>query len=141
MSENKLDTTLWLSPLVPDQNFSAEFRDDHIHVTISKDYEVKPDQQNEFWSEISKLCEQYQSRRVLIEGLVPRGELDTAEVIDAGQRTAIVPNLWLAIHLDEFVPSDRSELFEVIAASRGVRVKFFSESATALKWLRNNAPA
>ena len=77
----------------------------------------------------------------LVEGFVPSGERDTSEVIDAGQRASVVPHLWLAFHLENFVPNEQSELFEVIAASRGVRVKFFSDTEHALMWLRSNAPA
>jgi hypothetical protein len=47
----------------------------------------------------------------------------------------------MAFHLEDFVPTEQSELFEVIAASRGVRVKFFADREHALLWLRNNAPS
>ena len=77
---------------------------------------------------------------VLVEGYVPGGERGTAEVVDAGQRTAIIPNLWLAFRLKDFVPNERSELFQVIAAASGVRVKFFSDHEPASLWLRSNAP-
>ena len=118
-----------------------EFREDHIDVQIASDYKMEPDQQDEFWREIRELCDKHNTRRVLVRGFVPEGERDTSEVIDAGMRTAAVPKLWLAFSLKNFEPSDRSELFEVIAAGRGVRVKFFFDTKTALNWLRVNAPS
>ena len=121
--------------------FDVEFRGDHIHVELGREYSVDPATRDAFWRAIHTICDEHGSRRVLVEGFVPEGERETAEVIDAGQRTATVPNLWLAFHLEDFVATDQTELFEVIAASHGVRVRFFSNSEHALRWLRNNAPA
>ena len=78
---------------------------------------------------------------MLVEGTVPAGVFQTSEVVDAGLKTATVPKLWLAFCLKDFKPNDQSELFETVAASRGVRAKFFSDIDRALRWLRNNAPA
>jgi hypothetical protein len=141
MSENKVDPTVWLSPLVLDHDFSVQFRGDHIHVELGPDFRVKPDQQDEFWNKLKTVCEEHDSRRVLVEGFVPSGERQTGEVVDAGLRTAAVPHLWLAFHLENFAPTERSELFERIAASRGIRVKFFANCEQALAWLRSNSPA
>ena len=141
MNEKNSDPTVWLSPLVLDKGFNVQFRGDHVHVALGKDFKVQPEQMNEFWDEIGKLCDRHNTRRIFVEGFVPEGELDTTDVIDAGQRTATVPHSWLAYHLKDFVPSAQSELYEVIAASRGVRVKFFSDTEHALMWLRRNAPA
>ena len=141
MSEKKVSSNVWLSPLVGDKHFHAQFRGDHVHVEIAPEFKVDPRQQSELWEQLKSICDEHNSKRILVEGFVPSGERETMQVIEAGQRTAIVPHLWLAIHLKNFVPSARSELFEVIAASRGVRVKFFSDTERALRWLRNNAPA
>ena len=140
MNENEIDSTLWLTPLVLDQDFSVQFRGDHIHVELGPEFKVVPDKQDEFWNKIKTVCDEHDSRRVLVEGFVPSGERDTGEVVEAGLRTAVIPKMWLAFHLINFVPTERSELFERIAASQGVRVKFFSETERALNWLRQNTP-
>ena len=140
MNEKHLDSSQWLTPLVLDQDFSAQFRGDHIHVELGPGYTVEPDRQEQFWNKVKSLCEEHGSRRVLVEGFVPSGERDTGDVVEAGLRTAAVPHMWLAFHLVNFVPNERSELFERIAASRGIRVKFFSETERALTWLRHNSP-
>jgi len=110
-------------------------------VSLGPDYAFDPSGRDEVWSKIKAVCEEHNSRRVLVEGVVPKGERDTAEVVAAGQRTATVPHLWLAFHLENFIPTEQSELFEAIAATRGVRVKFFADREHALTWLRNNAPS
>ena len=123
------------------KGFKMEFFEDHIQVQIASDYKMEPDQQDEFWRVIRELCDKHNTRRVLVRGFVPKGERNTSDVIEAGMRTAAVPKLWIAFSLKNFEPNDRSELFEVIAARQGVRVKFFSEPETALNWLRVNAPS
>ena len=130
----------WLSPLVLADGFGVEFRDDHVHVQLGKDFEGDPAKRETFWGIIGDVCKSHQTSRVLVEGFLPEGQRDTADVIDAGQKTAIVPRLWLAFALSDFEPTDQTELYEVIAASKGVRVKFFSDARKALEWLRVNAP-
>ena len=77
----------------------------------------------------------------MIEGVVPEGIFETSEVIDAGLKTATVPKMWMAFCFEDFKPDELSELYETVAASRGVRVKHFSNATDALHWLRNNTPA
>lgn len=141
MTEKKADKTIWLSPLVLEDGFGVQFRDDHIHVELGKEFKVDASRREAFWKVISSACERHNSRRVLVEGFVPQGEVDTADVIDAGQKTATVPRLWLAFSFANFEPNEQSELYEVIAASRGVRVKFFPNPERALLWLRSNSPS
>lgn len=120
--------------------FSVEHRGDHIHVQLSPGIPVSDESRGEFWEMIRKLCEERDCRRILIEGFVPEGERAPTEVIAAGEATATVPHVWLAFHLENFVASEQSELFEAVAASRGVRVKFFDTTDAALNWLRTNTP-
>ena len=141
MNEKNVDSTVWLSSLTSKSPFVVQFRDDPVHVTLGKGFKVGPGQQFEFWDEIRKVCVEHGSRRLLVEGSLPSGERQTSEVIEAGQRTTTVPNLWLAFHIENFVPTEQSELYQVIAASRGVRVKFFADAEHALAWLRHNSPA
>lgn len=141
MSEKKDDASLWLSPLVLDQGFGVQFRDDHVHVELSEGFRSDASHRQDLWNVIGEVCEKHSSRRVLVEGVLPSRERDTADVIDAGQKTATVPKLWLAFAVTDFQPTAQTELYETIAASRGVRVKFFTNRERALKWLRQNTPA
>lgn len=120
--------------------FNIEHRGDHINVVIGKDAPVDEHVQAEYWKRLRDACTQHGTRRVLVEGFSPPGERSTREVVEAGRRTATVPHLWLAFCLDDWAPTEQSELYETIAASQGVRVKFFSDRDEALSWLRANAP-
>lgn len=120
--------------------FAVTFRGDHVHVELNADAKIDPDLPTDYWEMLRKICEEHDCRRVLVEGVAPRVELGPAEVVEAGKRAATVPNLWLAFHLENHVPNEQSELYEAVAASKGVRVKFFDNAEAALKWLRSNSP-
>lgn len=122
-------------------DYEIKFRDDHVHVQLSPEYKFEPAGSASVWAEIKRLCEEHHTSRVLVEGFLPEGERTTPEIIAAGQRTATIPRLWLAFHVENHVRSDSSELFETIAASKGVRVKHFADREHALTWLRNNSPS
>ena len=121
-------------------DFAVTFRGDYVQVVLSDQPTIDDDLPRDYWATIRKICEEYNCKRVLVEGKAPSGERDPVEVVEAGQRTATVPNLWLAFHLENYEPTELSELYEKVAASKGVRVKFFADRDDALNWLRTNAP-
>jgi hypothetical protein len=122
-------------------DFKIEFCKDHVRVELSPQYQFDPEGSSETWAEIKRLCDAYHTSRVLVEGHLPKGERTTPEIIEAGQRTAQVPHLWLAFHVANYIPNEGSELFEKIAGLKGVRVKHFADREHALQWLRNNSPS
>jgi hypothetical protein len=121
-------------------DFSVTFRGDHVHVMLTGQSDVDSELSKDYWGTLRKICDEYDCKRILVEGVAPEGDRKAEEVIEAGQRTATVPSLWLAFHLDNWEPTPLSELYEVVAASKGVRVKFFGDADEALQWLRANAP-
>lgn len=120
-------------------DLAVTFRGDHVHVELSPDYKVDPERRDEFWGMLQRICSDHDCRAILVEGFVPSGDLPPADIINAGQHTAAIPNAWLAFHFENFVPNEQSELFEAIAESKGVRAKHFSDREQALNWLRRNA--
>jgi len=119
--------------------FNIEHRGDHISVHIGKDAPVDDHWKAEYWTRLQAACKEHDTRRILVEGQAPPGERTLEDVIEAGQRTATVPHLWMAFCLDDWEPTVESELYETVAASQGVRVKFFTDREHALNWLRTNA--
>ncbi len=140
MEDKEPTNKVWLSPLVLEEGFSVQFRDDHVHIDLGKEFKVDSAKRDALWKVIAGACERHNTRRVLVEGFLPSGDQETSDVIDAGQKTATVPKLWLAFAVTGFQTTDQTELYIAIAASRGVRVKFFSNADHALMWLRNNTP-
>lgn len=131
--------SVWLLPLVLDGGVVVDFRDDHVHVQLGDGLKVSSEQREVVWGRIAEICEKNGTRRVLVEGRAPEGVFDTSVVIDAGLKTATVPRLWMAFCFEGFVPDELSELYETVAASKGIRVRHFSSRESALQWLRNNA--
>lgn len=120
--------------------FAVTFRGDHVHVLLSGESKVDSELSKDYWGTLRKICDEYDCKRILVEGVAPGGDRKPQEVVEAGVRTATVPNLWLAFHLENFERTELTELYETIAASKGVRVKFFDNADAALNWLRTNAP-
>lgn len=118
-----------------------EFRGDHVHVQLPSGYKFDPGGSPAIWARIKEICESHETCRILVEGYLPEGERTTSEVIEAGQRTGTVPHLWMAFHVENYAPTEQSELFETIAGTKGVRVKHFADRERALMWLRNNSPS
>ena len=138
-TEKDKNNSIWLSPLVLDRGFEVQFRDDHVHVELGKSFRVDPKYREALWNVIGDACERHGSKRVLVEGFLPSDQRETADVIEAGKKTATVPRLWLAFAVPDFQPTAQTELYMAIAAAQGVRVKFFTNRERALKWLRQNA--
>src|SRR5689334_18335366 len=101
--------------LMDTAGYEVEFRGDHVHVELSPDYVFDPNGSHEVWGEIKRLCDEHHTSRVLVEGHFPQGERSTPEIIEAGQRMATVPHLWLAFHVENHRENEGSELFEKIA--------------------------
>ncbi len=122
------------------KTFHIEHCGDYISVKLGADYEVSPAQEEEFWTSVKSACTQYDCRCVLVEGYVPKREPDASEIIQSGVRAAnVVPKLWFALCLENFEPTELSDLFKTIARSHGVHVKFFTNREQSLKWLRSGA--
>ena len=140
MKENAPASTVWLSPVVTEGPFYIQFRDDHVHVEVKLDTLLTPQIQKEYWRVLRATCKRHDCCRVLVEGDAPKVERTTNQIIEAGMRTAAIPDLWLAYCLKNYERDDSSELYQVIAASQTVRVKFFADRDQALAWLRSNSP-
>ena len=122
------------------KGYSIEFREDHIRVVLSPEYEVNAENRRAFWKELRNACGKFDTLRVLVEGEIPREEREHEEVIDAATSTGAVPNLWMAFSVPDWEPTGQTALFKTMAKISGVRVKFFSETEPALNWLRMNCP-
>ena len=122
------------------KSFEIDYQGDYISVRLGPDYEVSPEQENEFWGSVEAACKEHDCRSVIVEGYIPKRQPDPIEIVQSGLRAAeVVPKLWFALCLDNYEPSELSELFKVVARSRGVHVKFFTNREHALLWLRSGA--
>ena len=122
------------------ETFDVEHCGDYISVKLGADYEMSSEQEEEFWTTLKNACTQYDCHSVLVEGYIPKRQPDPIEIVESGVRAStVVPKLWFALCLDNFEPTELSELFKTIARSHGVHVKFFTDREHALLWLRSGA--
>ena len=123
-----------------DEAFKIEHRGDHVHVQFGESYTADPDWQNGLWDLVRNFCDGDRTRWGLGEGVGPGPDRRPESGSGSAKKAAIIPNLWLAFHFDNFVSTEATDLYEVVAAAHGVRVKIFSDGEQAVKWLRANSP-
>lgn len=121
---------------------SLEFKDDYLHLTRGKDFEITPDRMEPFWGYLREQCEHYDCTSILIEAEAPTRNMDTVAAFTSGVEVAsIAPNLWMALCFQGYEPDEISELFRQAARNRGANVEFFTDRDAALSWLRSNNPS
>lgn len=121
-----------------DEAFTIEHRGDHVHVEFGKAYTADREWMNELWDQLKAVCDEYDTTRVLAEGVLPWPNRPAAAVVEASKKTAMIPKLWLAFYFEDYVRNSNTELYEAVADSQGVRVKFFTDREQAMNWLRAN---
>ncbi|HKP69222.1 MAG TPA: hypothetical protein VJV05_08060 [Pyrinomonadaceae bacterium] len=119
--------------------FDIEFRGDHVHVEFGPAYTADREWMNELWNRLKAVCDEHGTKRVLAEGILPAPNRPAAAVIEASKKTAMIPNLWLAFYFEGYERNMNTELYEAVADSNGVRVKFFDDRDQAMNWLMANA--
>jgi len=121
---------------------SLEFKNDHIHLTQGKNFEITPDGMKSFWDYLRKQCEHHACTNILIEAEAPTRSMDTVAAFTSGvQLASVAPNLWMALCFLRYKPDEISELFRQAARNRGANVEFFTDREAALVWLRANNPS
>src|SRR4030095_9623150 len=92
--------------------FKIEHRGDHVHVQFGESYPADPERQNELWDLLRSFCAGNDTCRVWAEGVLPAPDRPAASVVEGARKTALIPKLWLAFHLDDFFPTEATELYE-----------------------------
>jgi hypothetical protein len=118
-------------------DFTLEFLSTHIRIQHPVDYEITPESQQQLWMAIGEACAQYNCWRVLAEAPTPpkRNMSQVDAFRSAMQAAKISNNLRVAIILHNYNPDETTEFFINSAYNAGVRIEFFADQETALKWL------
>lgn len=122
-----------------DEAFAIEFRGDHVHVEFGKAYTADREWREELWNQLKEVCAEHDTTRVLAEGILPAPGRPAPAVVEASKMTGMIPNLWLAFYFEGYKRTMNTELYEAVADSQGVRVKFFDDRDQAMNWLMANA--
>ena len=116
--------------------FKLEPRDGYLYVSLDPGFEMTPLSMTSVWTAICETCRDLGLRRALAEGDNVTRRLTQMEAFDiAGLAGRLLPGLSLACVFRDYVPDSQSEFFQTVAMSRGVRMQFFQDLNTALRWL------
>lgn len=113
-----------------------EFCGDHLEVRHEKGFVITPRGMKDIWAEMSVHCREHRCGKVLVMADAPQRNVGVVDAFESGvEASNVFPGLMVAIFFANYEPDETSELFVTAARNRGVRVKFFSDRATALRWL------
>jgi hypothetical protein len=116
--------------------FTLEPREGYLYVHLEPGFEITPESLGVFWAGITDACRRNGMRRVLAEGDDVRRKLTPMESFDAaGLMARLLPGLSVACCFRGYRTDEQSQFFRTAAMNRGVRVEFFQDLNTALKWL------
>jgi hypothetical protein len=109
---------------------------DYVHVALAPDYEIRPAGVTELMMSVSDVCSRQGQRRVMIEGNVVARRMGTMDSFGAGALAgSMLTGVRIACCFYGYTPDDQSQFFKDVAQNRGVRVDFFNDRETALRWL------
>jgi hypothetical protein len=95
--------------------FTLEPRDGYLYVHLAPGFEMNPESMSGLWTGISAGCREHGMRKALAARLVPGASV--------------------ACCLRGFTPDEQTRFFRTAAMNRGVRVEFFQDLNSALRWL------
>ena len=117
--------------------FTLEFLKKYIKVRHQEDYVITPESQRQLWEAIGEACKKYRCWRVLAESPVSfQYRMSRSDVFRTAQQAAkISDKLRVACVLFGYNRDETIEFFINVAYKLGVRIEFFSDRETAIKWL------
>ncbi len=116
--------------------FTLEPREGYLYVHLMPGFEITPQSLGEFWAAIADTCRQHDLRKVLAEGDDVRRKLTPMDSFDAaGLMARLLPGLSVGCCFRGYKTDEQTQFFRTAAMNRGVRVEFFQDLNSALKWL------
>ena len=119
-------------------HYTLQARDDFIHVELETGFQISLASMQALWAAVRPLCEQRQTRRVLVEGEYPTRKMRLIDAHDHGKLiAALKPHVMrIAFCLYQYQPDELSKLFTLTANRRDRVVRFFVDLDDAFKWLQ-----
>jgi hypothetical protein len=116
--------------------FKLEPRDGYLYVQLDPGFEMTAESTSGVWIAICEACRERGLRRALAEGDNVTRRLTPMESFDiAGLAGRLLPGLSVACVFRGYVADAQSEFFRTAAMNRGVRMEFFQDLNSALRWL------
>jgi len=116
--------------------FTLEPREGYLYVHLEPDFEMTSASTSAVWVAICEACRERGLRRALAEGDNVTRRLTPMEAFDIADLAArLLPGLSVACVFRGYVPDAQSQFFRTAAMNRGVRMEFFQDLNSALRWL------
>ncbi len=116
--------------------FSLEPREGYLYLHLAPGFEATPDSMNRVWTAITQACREHKLYRVLGDGENVKRKLTPMDSYDHAALAAhLMPGLSVACCFRGYKTDEQTEFFRTAAANRGVRVEFFQDLSSALRWL------
>ena len=120
----------------PGLDFTLEPREGYLYLHLAPGFEATPESMARMWTAISEACRRNNLRRVLADGENVQRKLTPMESYDhAALAARLMPGLTVACCFRGYQTDEQTEFFKTAAVNRGVRVEFFGDLETALRWL------
>lgn len=120
----------------PGLDFTLEPREGYLYLHLTPGFEATPESMARMWTAISDACRRNNLRRVLADGENVQRKLTPMESYDhAALAARLMPGLTVACCFRGYQTDEQTEFFKTAAVNRGVRVEFFADLETALRWL------
>jgi hypothetical protein len=120
----------------PGLDFTLEPREGYLYLHLVPGFEATPESMARMWTTISDACRRNNLRRVLADGENMQRKLTPMESYDhAALAARLMPGLTVACCFRGYQTDEQTEFFKTAAVNRGVRVEFFADLETALRWL------
>lgn len=118
-------------------SFILDFPGDYIRIQLPADYEVTPESRKLFWEAIGKAHKEYNCYRVLAESSTPprRNMTQVDSFKSALQAAKASRELRVAFVFPGYQTDDTTEFFISTAYNMGLRIEFFNDRESAIKWL------
>ena len=116
--------------------FTLEPREGYLYLLLAPGFEMRPESLGSLWIAITDACREHGLRKVLAEGDNVQRRLTPMDSFDAaGLMARLLPGLSVACCFRGYTTDEQTQFFRTAAMNRGVRVEFFQDLNSALKWL------
>lgn len=118
-------------------SFTLDFSGDYIRIQLPAHYELTPESRKQFWEAIGNAHKEYNCFRVLAESTTPpkRNMTQVDSFKSALQAAKASRELRVAFVFPGYQTDDTTEFFISTAYNMGVRIEFFNDRESAIKWL------
>jgi hypothetical protein len=118
-------------------SFTIDFAGDYINVQLPANYELTPASRLAFWTAIGEAYKKYHCCRVLAESPTPpiRDLKQSDSLKSAFQAAKVSSELRVAFVFPGYSTDATTEFFINTAYKMGVRIEFFTDRESAIKWL------